>query len=246
MDAPIDLNLSGLGKASGGKFGNVNISGFGELNGNVEAELIQISGAGSITGNTAAARIRINGTGTIKGDLETQYVENTGNFKVDGQATVKEWVNEGRTRIDGELKGSKIFSQGYLSVGNSVQCENFYSKGSFAVDNNIEAGIIEIEIGGFCAVKEILGKEILIHKQNKLNLRSFSKFLNPLLGRNREWEKLKCTKIEGERIEIEYTDAHLVIGQNIKIGPECRIDEVVFKGEIEVDETAWVGKQTKE
>lgn len=245
MENPVDLQLSGLGKASGGKFGSVKISGFGELTGNVEANTIQISGAGSIAGNAKAEKIQVNGTGTINGNTEAQSIESSGNFTVKGQARIGEWVSEGRGRVEESLNAQKILAQGYLSVGAGVSCTNFYSKGSLAIENELKAETVEIEISGFCTVGEIEGKDILIRKQKNLNLKGLAKLFNPLLGSKREWEKLKCTKISGTHVEIEQVDAQSVSGDKIKIGADCRVEEVLYRDELEIDPSSQVGKQTK-
>lgn len=245
MENPVDLKLSGLGKASGGKFGSVNISGFGELTGSVEADTIQIAGAGSIAGNAQTDKIQVNGTGTINGDLEAHYIESTGNFTVKGQVRTDEWFSEGRGRVNGSLEAQKILAQGYLSVGAGVSCTNFYAKGSLTIEGGLKAETAEIEISGSCAAGTIEGTDILIRKQKNLNLKGLAKFVNPLLGNKREWEKLKCAEISGSHVEIEYVDAQTVRGDKLKIGADCHVEEVLYRDELEIEPSAWVGKQTK-
>lgn len=242
---PYDLSISGMGKMNGGDFGQVEISGFGRLTGDVSAKTITISGAGTVDGNTKADRIRVSGTGNINGSLEGNFVESTGNFKVEGQAVIGELVNEGRCRMGQTLKAQKVLSQGYLSIGGDLEADIFTSKGSFAVDGLLNANLIEIEIRGFCTAKEIGGEEIIIRKQGKINLSGIARYISPLLGNGRELDKLKCGLIEGTNVQIEHTHARKVSGGKVAIGPDCRIEEVEYSDELWIDSTAWVGTQRK-
>ena len=258
-----DLSISGMGKVNGGIFSNVNISGLGTILGDVEAERIVISGKGTIEGNTKASRkidisgmgritgnvegteITSSGTGTIDGNLQCDRVETSGNLKIGGSAKVIELVTDGRCKIDGSLKAEKmIISHGYLSVGSDVESEEFISKGSFAIEGLLNANRIDIEIKGFCKVKEIGGEEISV-RNRYVNLAILSKFVSSFLGNGRELDKLAVQLVEGTVISLEYTHAGIVRGNNVKIGPECTIEEVEYADNLEIDPTSIVKRQTK-
>ena len=245
MENSNHVNISGVGKLNGGQYSNIEISGFGRLTGDVQAQHIHISGSGTIDGDTKAERIRVTGAGTIYGNVEATFVESTGNFKVTGQAEIKELVNEGRCRLDTDVNADKIHSSGYFSIGGNIRTENFYSKGSLTIEGRLEAQLAEIEITGFCNVRDIVGKAIYIRKQDKINLSSLSKFINPLLGKGRELDKLKCQEICGQEIDIEFTEAKVIKGNKVTLGPDCRIEEVIYKEELKVHSSAWVGKEVK-
>ena len=44
-------------------------------------------------------------------------------------------------------------------------------------------------------------------------------------------KELTAEVIEGDKVEIEYTQADVVRGNHIKIGPGCKVDLVEYKGE---------------
>lgn len=239
------VTISGVGKINGGKYGNVEITGFGRIAGDIEAERIQISGAGTIDGNALIERLKVEGTGTVYGDAAIRYIESTGNLKISGMGEFKELVNEGRCRFEKDIVAEKIYTQWYFSSGGSVKAENFYSKGSLNIDGKLNASSVEIELGGFCTVKEIKGEDIYVRKQTKVNLSGISKYINPWLGKGRELDKLKCEEISGENVDIEYAEIGKVRGKKVLIGPECKIEEIEYEEELKKHPSAWIGRETK-
>jgi cytoskeletal protein CcmA (bactofilin family) len=257
-----DLSISGMGKANGGTFRYVDISGLGTILGDVEAERISISGKGTIEGNTKASQkidisgmgritgnveameITLSGTGTIDGKVQCDRLETSGNLKVRGSAKVIELATDGRCRLDGQLKADKIISHGYLSVGSDVEAEEFISQGSFTIEGLLNANRIDIEINGFCKVQEIGGEEILVRNRHG-NLAIISKFVSYFLGNGKELGKLTVKLVEGTVVSLENTTAGIVRGNNVKIGPECTIEEVEYIDSLEIDPTSIVKHQIK-
>ncbi|MDQ7092149.1 polymer-forming cytoskeletal protein [Desulfosporosinus sp. PR] len=257
-----DLSISGMGKVNGGTFGNVDISGLGTIQGDVEAERIIISGKGTIEGNTKAAQkidisgmgritgnvegkeITSSGTGTIEGNLQGERIQTSGNLKIGGNAKVVELATDGRSRIDGQLKAEKIMFHGYLSVGADVEAEEFISQGSFSIDGLLNANRIDIDINGFCKVNEIGGEEILVRNRHG-NWNFLTKFVNSFLGNDRELGKLSVKLIEGTDIYLEYSHVGIVRGNNIKIGPQCTIEEVEYRDSLSIDPSSTVKRETK-
>lgn len=56
---------------------------------------------------------------------------------------------------------------------------------------------------------------------------------------------MACKTIKGNDITLSKTEASLVAGHHIKIGPDCNVDEVEYSGTLEVDPSASVGKITR-
>jgi cytoskeletal protein CcmA (bactofilin family) len=96
-----DLNLSGIGSASGGKYDNVRVQGIGKIHGdidcvrckvegianvfgNVKAEVVHIQGKASVKGNVAAGEVRLEGDVFIAGDCEAESFNAGGGFTVQG------------------------------------------------------------------------------------------------------------------------------------------------------------------
>lgn len=263
MERLSDLLISGMGKANGGKFMNVDISGLGTIMGDVEAERIdfsgkgtiqgdaifsrklEISGMGTVTGTCKGGQIISSGSGLLQGQVEVELVEAAGNLKVHGEARIQELLNDGRCRFEQSLKAEKISSRGLLSVGADVETEEFYSQGSFSIGGLLNANKMDIEIHGYCQAREIGGEEVRVTSGRYISRAIIGKLLSPFLGSGRELDKLTAEVIEGTVVSVEYTVAKVVRGQAVKIGPECKIDLVEYSESIEIDPRAAVNKQCK-
>lgn len=99
MEGLQNVNISGTGKINGGKFAEVNISGLGQILGDVEANRIEVSGMETIKGRAKMHRFLVSGNGTVEGELEGSELETSGNFKVNGPVKVIDIRNQGRARF---------------------------------------------------------------------------------------------------------------------------------------------------
>jgi cytoskeletal protein CcmA (bactofilin family) len=263
MERLAELRISGMGKANGGKFSYVDISGLGKVLGDVEAERITISGKGTIEGNASinhkleisgmgtisgsvkGGQLVSSGTGSVGGEVDVSVVESSGNLKICGEAKVGELHNNGRMRFERGLKAEKMVSHGLLSVGGDLEAEDFYSQGSFSVGGLLNAQKMNIEIHGYCQAKEIGGEEILVRSGRYISLSILSKLVSPFLGQGRELDRLTADLIEGTVVSLEYTTAKVVRGNKIKLGPGCVIDLVEYTDTIDIDPQATVKKHIK-
>lgn len=239
------VNISGTGKINGGKFAEVNISGLGQILGDVEADRVEISGMGTIKGNTKVQRLVVSGNGTVEGLLEGSELNTSGNFKVNGPVKFQEMRIEGRARFNDCVKADKVSISGYLSVGQDLEAESFNCNGSFAIDGLLNANKIDVEINGFCYAREIGGDEIFVKSTPLTPWHFLHKIITPFLGPKRELDKLTSEVLEGTTVNISNTNAKIVRGNDVRIGPGCNIGEVEYTGKLEVDERAVVGKQTR-
>lgn len=245
MEGLPNINISGTGKINGGKFDEVNISGLGQILGDVEANKIEVSGMGTIKGSTKMQHLLVSGNGTVEGLLEGSELDTSGNFKVNGPVKVKEIRNQGRARFNDSVKAEKVSCSGYLSVGQDLEAENFICNGSFAIEGLLNANKVEVEINGFCYAREIGGEEIFVKSTPHTPWHFLHKIITPFLGPKRELDKLTSHVLEGTIVNISDTNAKIVRGKDVRIGPGCNIGEVEYSGKLEVDERAVVGKQTK-
>ena len=245
MEGSQNINISGTGKINGGKFGEVCISGLGQILGDVEADRIEVSGMGTFKGRTKMQRLIINGNGTVEGELEGSELIITGNFKANGSVKVKDIRNQGRARFDADVKAENVVCSGYLGVGQNLETENFDCNGSFAIDSLLNANKVKVEINGFYYAREIGCEEIFVRCTQLTPWSFLHKIITPFLGAKRELDKLTTEVLEGTVINISSTNAKIVRGNDVRIGPDCNIGEVEYSGSLEVDAQAVVGKQTK-
>jgi cytoskeletal protein CcmA (bactofilin family) len=238
MDKLQDLKISGMSKMNGGKFDYVDISGVGKIYGDVEANILNISGVGNVEGNIKAVRMDIEGTSNVKGNIECAEVNNSGSVKVGGRLKTDILKSNGMCRVGGSVKAKQIFSYGVLNSGADVEAEEFDSEGVFNINGLLNANRIDIKVGYRSSVKEIGGEEITVKKAKTMGLGFAMRFIG----------KSKCLRtelIEGTNISIEYTEADVIRGENIKIGAKCIVDLVEYSGTLEVDPSSVVKSQKK-
>jgi cytoskeletal protein CcmA (bactofilin family) len=99
-------------------------------------------------------------------------------------------------------------------VKGSVATEEFRSSGSVRIDGGLKAEEVDIDLGGTSKIPTIEAEEVRVKATG---------------GFFRVRGELTAERIEGSEIELEATTAALVKGDEVHIGPHCRIDVVEAK-----------------
>jgi cytoskeletal protein CcmA (bactofilin family) len=225
-----DLIINGLGSSNGGQFNRVTINGKGTVNNDVTCTYFDCNGAGTVNGNVLAATAKINGNGKINGTIEGQSLSIDGTAKVKNNVVVKNVKVEGSASVGGKIKSHEIKIKGRIKIGEDCEAETFTAESHFTIGGLLTADLVDVTIFSDCKAKEIGGQTILI--KQKPSLFGFFKPFNQT--------QLETELIEGDRIEIEYTKAAMVRGNNVAIGPNCVIDVVEYSGELSMDEKSVV------
>lgn len=210
-----DLQLSGMGKASGGIYNNVQLDGMTTINGDIECKKFMCNGKGKVNGDIQAEYVSIQGLCNIEGDIKATTVQ------IDGKA-----------KLDGDLTGEQINLNGVARIDGDCEAESFAADGAFSIDGLLNAGIIEIKLRSKCSVEEIGGEQITVKKE-----KSGSNF--NIIGSIFPAE-LKAESIEGDQIYLEYTKAELVRGNEITIGPGCDIETIEYRIGLFIDDSSKV------
>ncbi|MFU0782182.1 MAG: Cell shape determination protein CcmA [Thermoanaerobacterium thermosaccharolyticum] len=214
-----DLLGNGVGDSAGGKYRNVIINGVMGIKGDVECTDFECTGVSKVDGSVKAETILIKGVNNIKGDVEC-----------------KELSVEGTLNIGRGLNAEKVELNGALKVNDDLNSEIFISRGGFTIDGLLNAETIDINLYTKCRAREIGGQSINVCKGNTNNTNFFEKILETIAMP----VKLFVETIEGDDIYIEYTNAKVVRGNNVKIGPGSNIDIVEYKDKFEKDDNAHV------
>lgn len=216
----VELKMYGQGNASGGKYNDVSIMGEGKIDGDVECTNIKIYGEGQLTGNLKTENtVNIKGQTSIKGNLEADKIKLQGILDVDGEVLVDEAMLTGTINTKGD-----------------VNAEIFTLEGGFTINGLLNADVLKIKLYWPCNVREIGGSKITIKKDGKF---SFLGLKNMIMAD--EHNILKADIIEGDEIYLENTQSKVVRGDNITLGPGCKIELVEYKNKFKQDKTAEVG-----
>ncbi len=191
---------------------------------------IRILGSGVVTGNPVRTTdFRVSGSAQVRGPLECSDARIAGSCDIDGDLHCSDFRSAGSTRIAGSLRAedievsgsldvakdieaSDIASSGALRVAGGVHAQDFRSSGNIVVAGTMQVQDVDIELGGSSRVGAIEGRDIRIQMTG---------------GFLRARGDLSADRIVGDDVHLEGTTAALVQGQDVRIGPHCRIDKVI-------------------
>jgi cytoskeletal protein CcmA (bactofilin family) len=251
------LNISGSGSVGGGLYDEVKISGSGKITGNVECSEFHISGSGKVEGNVNAKEFKTSGSSRINGSLEAKEIKISGSshiegdtkceiMKVSGSAHIERSLSggeisiSGSTRIGENIRGEQVKIYGGIDIKGDCESEEFIARGSFQIGGLLNAGNIDIGIGGFCSAREIGGEKIEVRELGSTGIwnKLISMFTNHSVG-------LKTELIEGDDLYLEFTTAKVVRGNNITIGKGCNIETVEYKEKLDIIDGGRVVNEVK-
>lgn len=227
-----DLVISGSGSVGGGVYKLVKISGSGKVGGDVECEEMKVSGAGKLDGNVKTGNAKISGSSTVGGSLRAETLEVSGSSEIDDDLAASSLHVSGSMKAAKNLSGDDVRFKGSIKVAENCAADTFRATGSFKIGGLLNADNIDIELYGESSVKEIGGEQIQVQKKDKIfpfNL--VHSFRSP---------KLSVDVIEGDHIHLESTEAKVVRGSDIHIGPDCHIDLVEYKNDFQQNGNARV------
>ena len=198
-------------------------------------------GEGKIEGDVDCNDLKIYGEGTIKGDLT---VEETMDIK--GHAAIKGDLEGEKLKIQGDIEFNYVTVDeaeimGNISVKEDFNAEKFKVEGGFNINGLLNADEIEIYLYWPCKVHEIGCSEIKVKRESKLSFFGLKNMIMP----NGSPKGLTADVIEGDEIYLEYTNARVVRGNEVELGPGCVVELVEYKNEFKQDEGAKVDTSKK-
>lgn len=222
-DAMRAIDFSGIGTKLSDE--TIKIVGSGVVSGNpVRTVEFKSAGSARVQGSLIAEVARIAGACTFEGDVQVEEFRAAGSVRIAGNLKAEEVETSGSLQVEGGIEAEEITSSGSLQVKGAVQAEEFRSGGSVRIDGGLKAEEIDIDLGGTSKIPTIEGEEIRVKATG---------------GFFRVRGELTADRIEGTEVELEATTAAFVKGQEVTIGPHCRID-VVEAGELTVHQSSEV------
>ena len=262
-----DVRVSGFKDFTpdGSIYGNVTVSGSGDVMGDLRCMSFTLSGSGDVSGFVESeGGVVISGAGDI-----TKYVHAGGNVKISGAGDIGgEVISGGEVRISGagdihgRVECAEFVLSGAGDVGGDVECEgSFTLSGAGDIRGSVKALSVELRgagsikkdvscenarltgastVGGLLNAEEIYIELGRVHIGEigctKLEVRE----KEVRFGHSNNSPLLECKSIEGDDITLTYTVADVVRGKNIKIGRHCDIKRVEYSENIEVDDSSAV------
>lgn len=225
------LKLYGAGHASGGAYHHVSIKGEGVIGGGLSAAGRRIYGTGRFLGNAETERLKVLGESEFEGDLIAGKISIYGTMQISGALHVGRLKLKGLTEIDGNMAGDSCEAKGKLSVKGDCEIESFHITGCVDVTGLLNAGEIDIGLSHDASrVREIGGTSIKVKKRARFFTRK---------------SETNCAADWGDKIYLEHTEAAVVRGKEVVIGPGCKIGTIEFENKCECDQHSKVMKRIK-
>lgn len=238
-----NITVSGAGRIEGGTYGTVKIAGSARVMGDLSAQEFKAAGSAKVEGDLKAQKFKTAGSFKCEGDLEVEEGGAAGSCKVTGRIKAKELKLGGAVRAKG-ITGGYLRAGGSLSVEENVEVETFRLTGAFEIGGLLSADRVEVELEGRSRAREIGGEKILVRVSREIFGGILSNALAFLFGQGTPKE-LVVETVEGDEVELEATQAKLVRGGKVKIGPGCRIERVEYSESLEVAAGAVVKEEVK-
>ena len=160
-------------------------------------------------------------------------IKSAGSFNSGGDVVAHSVEAAGAHTVGGSLRAEVINIVGSCQVENDVEADQFAVDGSLRVSGLVNAGHVEVELGGRSSAREIRGSRISVKS-------SHSFFSWARRGRH-----LNVELIGGDEISLKATSAQIIRGRRVKLSDRCRIDTVEYSESLEVSPKATVKNQVK-
>jgi cytoskeletal protein CcmA (bactofilin family) len=199
-----NLKLVGVSSSFGGTFGKVGIMGEAELSGDLSCRKLQAMGTVEIKGNLSAEEWRLTGECQVSGEANAKRLRATGQVEVSGSARVE------TIRVSGLLR----------TLGN-LEAETVSIRGGVEVDGLLNAEQVDIRMMGSSRAKEIGGGTVKLKRSRAAQFKAMFASPDPVA--------FTAGLIEGDVVVLEHTTADIVRGNQVTIGPGCRIGKVEYR-----------------
>lgn len=236
------IKISGAGSIAGGKYDEVKASGAASIKGDVECNVLKASGAVSVKGNVKVGIFQTSGAADVAGNVEAEEIKCSGAMDLKGDVIAKVLKSSGGTDIKGNLTGGDIKLLGGTRISENCEVEKFYSMGGFTIGGLLNAEDIEIVVNGKCTAQEIGGSNIRISRDIKGSGNVLGKIIRSMFNAE---EYLYAELIEGDDINLEASRVKVVRGNNVTVGPNCKIELIEYRENLEVLEGAEVLEKRK-
>lgn len=215
-----NLRLVGTSSAAGGRYDRVKITGECRVSGDLACRRLGAMGNVWVEGALTSEDMSVTGVAEIKGSLRAGTVRGRGELRFENAARV-----------------GKVDFTGNLTVRGDMEADRFLLTGACAVDGLLNADLLEIRLYGLCRAREIGGESIAVKRSGVSRLMGLVNIGGPVL--------LTADVIEGDSVDLSCTEAGVVRGNHVVIGPDCVIGKVEYRESLKVHKNAVVEERIR-
>lgn len=244
------IHFRGIGNVKSGKYEDVIIDGIAKIKGAICSNSICINSKSTIKGSVTTGSTIVNGACNIKGDISSNLLNNSGYLKVKGKSICKDITNHGKYSTTSEIKSEVFTSDGVVKSRSDIEVQKFIANGPIIIKGMLQADTADITVKGVGFINQIKAKIVHTGKLRDVRLRPSVDILArlvlaPLSGIKITLNRININMIEGTLVDISFTNAELIRGEKVTIGPGCRVNRVEYAKSIEVSEDSYIGKKIK-
>ena len=226
MNEKMDMRISGSSTMPGGEYDRVSISGSGTVQGDLRCQSLSCSGSARVQGDVdCAGEVRSSGSSKVTGSITCESLSCSGAVKCEGSILSRGLIHSsGAMNVSGGLEAADIRCQelrcsGAMNVSGGVEAEAVRISGMAGIPGLLNAETVEIAADRGIRIGSIGGGSIRIYQPQQKSL----------LGLFRS--SCSCAQagdIEGDDVDLEYTQADVVRGRRVRIGEGCSIGRVEY------------------
>ena len=238
-------SFAGAGTLNGGDYGKLSFAGAGKISGNITCKSLKSSGALSAKGDVlCSGEIRSTGSLKTSGNVQAETLFSSGSVRIEGGFDGGIISVPGSLDLGKSVRAQEVQTSGSLVIGGDCETEKFISSGRVTIEGLLNAGSVEIRLGGSDSRIGSIGCETLRVLPGRSMSSIFQDFLDDLGIESVEpsFGTLHTESIEGDTLDLTNVEADVVRGTHITLGPGCKIGLVEYTGTYTASENAEVGE----
>jgi cytoskeletal protein CcmA (bactofilin family) len=237
-----DLKIMGEIAQGGGRYRDIAVMGRVRMDSDVTCRSFSCMGEARLEGGLVSERTTILGRTEVAGPVDAGDFTVVGEMDVRAALRARKVKCTGKVRIQDRLDAGKVQVFGELTVQGDCNADEFRSMGAFRIDGLLSVDILKIEAYGPSRVGEIGGGRIEVRRRGSFLGRAlgFHWLREALFGAR--GARFEVQSIEGDDVLLEDTDAKVVRGARVTLGPGCRVDLVEYRDTYRADPGATVGE----
>lgn len=211
QDRMASMDFSGMGVKVSGE--EIRIVGAGVVSGNpVKTIDFKAAGSAQVQGPLECEDVKVSGACDFAGDVRCVDFRSSGSSRIAGSLHCQDVDVSGTLEVSKDIEAADCSVSGSLRVDGNLHGQDFDSSGAVRIQGELRAQDVDIELGGTSKVGAIQAQDIDVHVA---------------AGFLRSRGDLTADRIVGQDVSLVRTTAAYVEGQDVRIGPHCKIDLVV-------------------
>lgn len=183
--------------------------------------------------------VNIAGLGVFHGDIDAEVVRCSGMGKAAGSINCRRMEISGMFTASGKIHAEEVDVKGFLRCKANFSAEKFTVVGAVVIDALLNAGNIDIQFSRFGRISEVGGENVNIRPISApykgTSGRALDSFINVFTSR-----RFKVGTVEGNDIYLENVDVDTVRGENVTVGPNCKVRYLEYAKKAKVHDSARV------